>query len=215
MQNTVTKASATPVRIGIPSDEEIYTSPEINRMIHIMGNRLMSTGLFPPWSREDEEETLKLRLLAEIQKCNYDPKKGDFNAFAGTIIRHLAGTRIYEEKMKAIRSGHSWKDDISLDAMVSSNSSKEEEDINDAVLAEEKKWSRRMQLVDGVLDKMPPIFRHIWDRLCQGASQRMVAAELGITFSMFRERYWNKLRIEFLIADAEQTDFAEDAEECN
>ena len=75
MQNTIKKATVAPARIGIPSDEEIYTSPEINSMISVAGNRLISSGLFPPWSREDEEEDLKLKLLEQIHESNFDPKK--------------------------------------------------------------------------------------------------------------------------------------------
>ena len=116
MQNTIKKATVAPARIGIPSDEEIYTSPEINSMISVAGNRLISSGLFPPWSREDEEEDLKLKLLEQIHESNFDPKKGDFNAFAGSIIRRLAGLRIYEARKKVIADGHVWSDDVSLDS---------------------------------------------------------------------------------------------------
>ena len=203
MQNTIKKAAAAPARIGIPSDEEIYTSPEINRMISVAGNRLISSGLFPPWSREDEEEDLKLKLLEQIHESNFDPKKGDFNAFAGSIIRRLAGLRIYEARKKAVADGHIWSDDISLDSPEGEKLKVIDCLVDDHDYSAEERHARleRIEKVHKVLETMPEEYRYVWKRLCEGVSQRQLAKELGYkSHAGFRQKFMCRFKAEFVKA---------------
>ena len=203
MQNTIKKATVAPARIGIPSDEEIYTSPEINSMISVAGNRLISSGLFPPWSREDEEEDLKLKLLEQIHESNFDPKKGDFNAFAGSIIRRLAGLRIYEARKKAVAVGHVWSDDVSLDSEEGEKLKVIDVLVDDHVYSAEERFARleRIEKVHKVLETMPKEYRYVWKRLCEGVSQRQLAKELGYkSHAGFREKYIYRFKAEFVKA---------------
>ena len=203
MQNTITKASAATVRIGIPSDEEIYTSPEINSMISVAGKRLMSSGLFPLWSREDEEEDMKLKLLEAVRESNYDPKKGDFNAFAGAIIRRLAGLRIYEARKKAVADGHVWSDDISLDSPEGEKLKVIDVfiDEHDSVAEERLARLERIEKARKVVETMPEEYRYVWKRLCEGVSQRQLAKELGYkSHAGFQEKFMRRFKAEFVKA---------------
>ena len=142
-------------------------------------------------------------LLEKIHESNFDPKKGDFNAFAGAIIRRLAGPRIYEARKKAFADGHIWSDDISLDSPEGEKLKVIDRLLDDHDYSAEERHARleRIEKVHKVLETMPEEYRYVWKRLCEGVSQRQLAKELGYkSHAGFQQKYMWRFKAEFVKA---------------
>lgn len=208
-------AKAASVSVRIPTVEEIYTSPQFNHQIRLAGKKLLRSGFFSPSAIEDEEEDIKLKSIELFQQSSFDPKKGDFDAYIGRIIRRVAGKRINKAKQQFNKDGHNWTDDLSINVTVGDGLQATEviPDEGPEIAREREVRARRMEGIQKVLASLTPDCRHVWKRLCEGASQRNVADEMGISYSTFREKYWDKFRREFVKAGLDKIGTDSDKED--
>ena len=195
-------AKAASASVRIPTVEEIYTSPQFNHQIRLAGKKLLRSGLFSPAIIEDEEEDIKLKAIELFQQSSFDPKKGNFDAYIGSIIRRVAGRRIRKARQQFNKDGHNWTEDLSINVTIGDGLQAIEviPDDGPAISRERAARDKRIEGVHMVLASMSPDCRHVWKLLCDGIAQREVAAVMGISYSTFREKYWDKFKREFVKA---------------
>ena len=208
-------AEAASVSVRIPTVEEIYTSSQFNHQIRLAGKKLLRSGLFSPAIIEDEEEDMKLKAIELFQQSSFDPKKGNFDAFIGCIIRRVAGKRIRKARQQCNTDGHNWTDDLSINVTVGEGLQAVEVVVDEGPEAarEHAARMRRLDGIDEVLTKLSPDCRYVWKRLCEQIAQRKIADEMGISYSTFREKYWDKFRREFVKAGLDKIGTYSDMED--
>ena len=187
--------------------EAMLTSPfradfeaEYGDLLFIMAE--MDKKTFSPAIIEDEEEDIKLKAIELFQQSSFDPKKGNFDAYIGSIIRRVAGRRIRKARQQFNKDGHNWTEDLSINVTIGDGLQAIEviPDDGPAISRERAARDKRIEGVHMVLASMSPDCRHVWKLLCDGIAQREVAAVMGISYSTFREKYWDKFKREFVKA---------------